>query len=108
MRILLDECVDERLRHYFVGHVCQMCPYVKLRELANGQLLVVAERAALQVLIAVDKNMVYRQNLRDRAIAVVTLDARSASFEDLVILMPEVLEKLQRLTPGTVVRIAGR
>ena len=108
MRILLDECVDEELRKYFFGHDCQTCRYAKLRELSNGQLLAAAESAGFQVLVTVDKNMAYQQNLRDRAIAVVTLDARSANFEDLVLLMPDVLEVLQRLTPGTVVRIAGK
>jgi len=108
MRILLDECVDERLRRYFIGHICQSCRYANLRELANGQLLAAAESAAFHVLVTVDKNMAYQQNLLARAITVVTLDARSPSFEELVLLMPDVLEDLQRLKPGTVVRVAGR
>ena len=108
MRILLDECVDYRLRHYFFGHDCQTCGYAKLRELSNGRLLAAAESAGFDVLVTVDKNMVYQQSLRDRAIAVVTLDSRSGKFEDLVLLMPDVIEELQRITPGTVVRIAGR
>ena len=108
MRILLDECVDEELREYFFGHDCQTCRYAKLRELSNGRLLAAAESAGFDVLVTVDKNMVYQQSLRDRAIAVVTLDSRSGKFEDLVLLMPDVIEELQRITPGTVVRIAGR
>ena len=108
MRILLDECVDERLRHCFAGHVCQTCRYANLRQFANGKLLAAAERAGFQVLVTVDKNMAYQQNLWDRAIAVVTLDARSANLEDLLPLMPDVLDALQRVTPGTVVRIAGK
>ena len=108
MRILLDECVDEELREYFFGHDCQTCRYAKLRELSNGRLLAAAESAGFDLLVTVDKNMVYQQSLRDRAIAVVTLDSRSGKFEDLVLLMPDVIEELQRITPGTVVRIAGR
>ena len=81
MRILLDECVDYRLRHYFFGHDCQTCGYAKLRELSNGQLLAAAESAGFHVLVTVDKNMAYQQNLRDRAIAVVTLDARGSVSE---------------------------
>ena len=108
MRILLDECVDERLRHYFTGHVCQSCRYANLRELSNGQLLTAAESAGFHVLVTVDKNLMYQQNFRDRAIAVVTLDAGSPNFEDLVPLIPDVLDALPRLTPGSVIRIARR
>ncbi len=107
MRILLDECIDEGLRHYFIGHDCQTCRYANLRELANGRLLTAAESAGFHVLVTVDKNMAYQQNLQDRAIAVVTLDGRSTNLDDLVLLMPDVLVSLVSLTPGIVVRIAG-
>ncbi len=39
MRLLLDECIDEELRHHFVGHDCQTCRYAGLNGLANGALL---------------------------------------------------------------------
>ena len=45
---------------------------------------------------------------RDRAIAVVILDARSTNLDDPVLLMPDVLDTLQHLTPGAVVQIAGQ
>lgn len=59
MRILLDECVDERLRHYFAGHDAQTCGYAKLRELSKGPLFAAAESAGFHALVTVDKNMAY-------------------------------------------------
>lgn len=108
MRILLDECIDEGLRHYFIGHDCQTCRYADLRELTNGKLLAAAERANFHVLVTVDKNIAHQQNLRGRAIAVVTLDARSTNLDDLVALMPRALEVLKSIRPGSINRIAWK
>ena len=39
MRILLDECVNQRLRDYLPGHVCQSARYAGFGGLKNGELL---------------------------------------------------------------------
>ena len=36
MRLLLDECVDQQLRHHFQGHDCQTVRYAGLAGLENG------------------------------------------------------------------------
>ncbi len=51
MRILLDECVDQRLRFLFAGHDCQTASYAKLAGLKNGVLLAAAESAGFEVMI---------------------------------------------------------
>jgi hypothetical protein len=42
-RLLLDECVDERLRLFFPNHICQTARFAKLAGLKNGILLDAAE-----------------------------------------------------------------
>ena len=54
MRLLLDECVDERLQLLFPGHECQTARLVKLAGLKNGRLLDDAEAAGFDMLITVD------------------------------------------------------
>jgi hypothetical protein len=39
MRVLIDECIDERLRYEFAGHGCQTVRYAGLAGLKNGKLL---------------------------------------------------------------------
>jgi hypothetical protein len=39
MRVLIDECIDERLRLLFPGHDCQTARFAKLAGLKNGRLL---------------------------------------------------------------------
>jgi hypothetical protein len=105
MRVLLDECIDEGLRHSFAGHDCQTCRYAGLKGLTNGRLLAAAEEAGFELLVTVDQNIPYQQNLRDRAISLVVLQARTTNLDDLLVLMPDVLQSLETLKPGDVVRI---
>ena len=48
MRLLIDECVDERLRLLFEPHDCQTARFAKLSGLANGELLSAAEHAGFE------------------------------------------------------------
>ena len=43
MRILIDECIDERFRNSLPGHDCQTARYAGLAGLKNGDLLTAAE-----------------------------------------------------------------
>jgi hypothetical protein len=49
MRILIDECIDERFRNALPGHDCQTARYAKLAGLKNGDLLTAAESAKFDV-----------------------------------------------------------
>ena len=62
-RVLLDECVDERLRHAFVGYDCQTARFAGLAGLKNGALLNAAESAEFNVLVTVDQHISEQQNL---------------------------------------------
>ena len=57
MKLLIDECVDERLRLLFPGYDCQTARFAKFAGLKNGQLLDAAETAGFDVLITVDQNI---------------------------------------------------
>jgi hypothetical protein len=60
MRILLDECVDQRLRFLFAEHDCQTAGYVKLSGLKNGVLLAAAELAGFEIMITTDQEIPYQ------------------------------------------------
>ena len=51
MRILIDECIDERLRYSLLGHDCHTARYAGLAGLQNGELLAAAEAAGFDVWI---------------------------------------------------------
>lgn len=105
MRILLDECVDQRLRLLFTGHDCQTAAYAKLSGLKNGALLTAAEAAGVEVLITTDQGIPHQQNLELRQIAILILCAPSNRLADLIRLIPAALLALDATAPGQVVRI---
>jgi hypothetical protein len=53
MKILIDECVDERLRNSFSIHDCQTARFAGFAGLENGDLLDSAESRQYNVLIAI-------------------------------------------------------
>jgi predicted nuclease of predicted toxin-antitoxin system len=63
MRVLLDECVTRRLRRDFVDHTVSTVKEARLKGLQNSPL---SRSAAGQyeVLVTVDQNLTYQQNLR--------------------------------------------
>jgi predicted nuclease of predicted toxin-antitoxin system len=57
MRVLIDECIDERLRNYFPGHDCQTARYAGLAGLKNGDLRAAAEIAKFDIFLTADQGI---------------------------------------------------
>ena len=105
MRILLDECLDEGLRHQFGELDCQTCRYSGFKGLSNGKLLAAAEAAGFDVLVTVDQNLAYQQRMQGRRIALLVLQARTTAFDDILPLLTKALAALENVQPGEVLRI---
>jgi len=107
MRILLDECVPRPLRRHFAGHdVCT------IREMGwagkkNGELLALMAADGFEVLLTVDQNIRYQQNLVAAGVAVVVLVAATNRLADLLPLPPSALAALAAIKPGDLVEIAS-
>ena len=106
MRLLIDECIDERLRHLFPEHDCETARFAELSGLTNGELLDAAESAGFEVLITVDQGIPHQQNLAGRKISILILCAPDNRLRNLEILVPAALAALQGIKPGDVIRIA--
>ncbi|HLZ51270.1 MAG TPA: DUF5615 family PIN-like protein [Candidatus Acidoferrum sp.] len=105
MRILIDECVDERFRNALTGHDCQSARYAGLAGLKNGELLTAAESAGFEVLLTVDQGIEYQQNLTSRKLAIVILHAKSNRLTDLLPLASFCLAGIESLEPGNVIHV---
>ena len=70
--------------------------------LKNGELLRVAE-AEYDVFVTADQNLQYQQNLAGFGLLVVVLAARTNRLEDLIPLVPKLLEACSSSENGTVV-----
>ncbi len=105
MRLLIDECIDERLRLLFPGHDCQTAHFAQLAGLKNGHLLEAAEVAGFDILITVDQNIPDQQDLAGQRIALVILCAQTNRLRDLQLLVPAAISTLASIGTGDVVRI---
>jgi predicted nuclease of predicted toxin-antitoxin system len=105
MKILVDECVDERLRLLFPGHDCQTARFANLAGLKNGHLLEAAEAADFDVLITVDQSIPHQQNLTRRSIAIVILCGRTNRLRDLELLMPAAISAIGSIRAGDVIKV---
>lgn len=105
MRLLLDECVPRRIRRDFVGHSVSTVEEAGFKGLKNGQLLSAAA-GNYDVLVTVDKNIPFQQNLRASNIAILILAAASNRYQDLRTLAPKALDSLRQIKPGETVRVS--
>lgn len=81
MRVLIDECAPKALKTFLSerGHEAMTVQEAGWAGKENGELLALAEKA-FDVLITIDTNLRYQQNLRKRRIASVVQRARSNSL----------------------------
>jgi len=82
MRILIDECAPRALKKHLMnhGHECRTVQEVGWSGKQNGELLRLAE-AAFDVLVTVDTNLRFQQNLAGRRIAIVVFQSSSNRLE---------------------------
>jgi hypothetical protein len=102
MRILLDECVDERLRHLFHEHDCQTARYAGFASLKNGALLLAAEAKGFHVIVTVVRHIPDQQSLANRQISLFILCGRTNRLSDLELLVPAALDALMSIQSGHV------
>lgn len=107
MLVLLDECVDERLRHLFAGYECQTARFAGFAGLKNGALLLAAERAGFDVVITVDQHIPAQQNVDGSSVSLLILCGRTNRLADLKPLIPAALNAIKSLGPAQVVFIRG-
>ena len=105
MKLLIDECVDERLRLSFPGHECQTARFADLAGLKNGRLLEAAEAAGFDIRITVDQNIPDQQNLTRRGIPLVILCGRTNRLRDVEILVPAAISAIDSIRAGDVVKV---
>jgi len=104
VKLLLDECVTRHLKRDLSGHEVHTVEDAGFKGLENGDLLKAAA-GAYEVLITVDRNIPFQQNLAGLNIAVLILAAKRNSYVRLQPLIPRALSALETMKVGDVIRI---
>jgi predicted nuclease of predicted toxin-antitoxin system len=94
MRLLLDECLPRRARFFFSegGHECDTVRDAGFSGKENGELIGLAEKK-FEVLITIDKNIRYQQDITGRNIAILIIRAASNDLDDIRPHIPQALAR---------------
>ncbi len=106
MKILIDENLPRKLAAHLRGHDCHTVVECGWSGKKNSELLALAD-PLFDVLLTLDKNLPFQQNLGSVRIAVLIIRARSNRIQDLVPVIPECMAALESIRPGQVVRIGS-
>lgn len=106
MKLLIDECIDQKLAKAFTEHEVRTVPQMGWAGIKNGQLLSLAQ-TEFDVFITVDRNLPFQQNLPQFDIAIVVLSAPSNRLADLQPLVPQILEVLSRAEKGKATTVSA-
>lgn len=92
MKILLDECVTKKLKRYLTNHDVFTVTEMGWSGLKNGKLMSKCVEYEFEILLTIDKNLTFQQNLKQFPIAVVVLNTATSKIEEMVLYVPRFLE----------------
>lgn len=106
MKLLLDECLPRKLKFLLAqhGHECTTAREAGLGSKENGELIRLAE-GRFDVLVTIDKNIRYQQNIRGRKIAILIIRAASNDISDIQVWIPDLIVSLISIQAGQIVEV---
>ena len=107
MRVLLDECVPRKLKRDLIGHDVQAVVDIGWSSKRNGELLQLMLAQKFDVLLTVDRNLEFQQNVRASGLGVVVVIVRRNRLKELRPLAPAMLEAIARVRSGELIRVEG-
>jgi hypothetical protein len=106
VKMLIDENLPRKLVARLQAHECRTVVECGWSGKNNGELLALAD-PLFDVLLTLDRNLPYQQNLDSIRIVVLIIHAYSNRPADLLPLLPECLAVLETIQPRQVVRVGS-
>ena len=106
MKVLLDECVDRRLKSRLPGHDVYTVTNMHWNGLKNGLLMSAAIGEKFDMLLTIDKNLEFQQNLKKYDIIVAVFEVKQNSVKLFEPLIPVFEAQLPTFVKGNVYRIS--
>ncbi|MDQ1353076.1 MAG: hypothetical protein QG657_3382 [Acidobacteriota bacterium] len=104
MRMLLDECLPKKLKQDLKSFEVKTVPEMGWAGKKNGELLGLVEKH-FDIFITADQNLQYQQKLKDRDITIFVLKSPNSRYETLRLLIPNVIDNIDRELKKGVVEI---
>jgi len=107
MKILLDECVTKKLKRYLDDLDVRTVVEMGWSGYRNGKLLAAAVENGFDILLSIDKNMAFQQNMAKYEVAVVVFDTQRSKIDILVEFLPEFMARMKEFEKGKITFLAA-
>lgn len=88
MKIFLDECVTKHLKPLLTGHEVLTVGEAGWSGIKNGALMAFCVEHLLDILLIIDKNLQYQQNIYKYPLTIVVLNSFTSKIEELKEFLP--------------------
>ncbi len=106
MRILIDECVDPRVKTLLLDHLVATVHEQGWGALGDGALLAAAQHL-FDVLVTIDRKLEFQQNIAKFRIGLVVVRVPKNQLRYYQAIREELLWAIQRVQAGEVVHVDG-
>ena len=96
MKILLDECVTKKLKAHLKEFEVFTVTELGWGGVKNGKLLTLCIENDFDVLLTIDKNLIYQQNLNKYKISIAVFNTVGSKIEELIQFIPVFKLQLPR------------
>ncbi len=100
MKILLDECMTRKLKSCLAQHEVFTVTEMQWNGFKNGNLMRAAIEQGFEVLLTIDKNLAFQQNMNRYALIVAVLDVEKSKISFLEELLPAFTHLLPTFAKG--------
>jgi predicted nuclease of predicted toxin-antitoxin system len=94
MKVLLDECVTKKLKALLKDIEVYTVVEMGWSGTKNGKLLALCVSNHFDILLTIDKNILYQQNIENSPITIVVLNSLTSKLEELLFFIPEFLKQI--------------
>jgi predicted nuclease of predicted toxin-antitoxin system len=106
MKFLLDECLPRRLVRDLNRYSVTTVSRQGWSGVTDTELLKLAG-AEFDILITMDSNLVFQQNMKLSDLRIIVLRAFNSRYETLQILVPDILNAIEKIQPGQIIAVGS-
>lgn len=89
-----DECVTKRLKQHLKEYEVFTVTQMRWNGLKNSKLLTQCADNNFDIVLTIDKNLMFQQNLEKYSITIVVLNSMTSKIEELMLFMPSFKAQL--------------
>ena len=87
MKILLDECVTKKLKNHLIEFEIFTVSEMGWSGVKNGQLMTLCIENNFDILLTIDKNLMFQQNLEKYKVTIAVFNCKTSKIEDILMFL---------------------